>query len=118
MVSIFSKLCGISKLIDYFESKPFPNEKDVLKTTIQVGNVRYRRCGLIFTDNQGLYLSAKMIFKTYPVMFIPWSSIKETKKDKLYGRKAVRLDFKDPTFPSIKIYDTDFGKIYCEPGPS
>jgi hypothetical protein len=115
MFSIFSKIGGISKLVGYFESKPFPNEKEVLKTTIQVGKVRYRRCGFIFMDNQGLYLSAKMIFKKYPVMYIPWSSIKEIKKATLYGRKAIQMDFKDTTLPFVRIYETDFRKNYYEP---
>jgi hypothetical protein len=112
MFSILSKISGISKLLNYFESKTFPKEEDILNTTIQVGTIRYRRCALIFMDNEGLYLSAKMIFKSYPVIFIPWSSIKETKKEKLYGRKAIQLDFKDSTLPSIKIYETDFRGNY------
>lgn len=115
MFSILSKISGISKLVDYFEIKAFPDEKEALKTTLQVGNIRYRKCGLIFMDNQGLYLSAKMIFKKYPVMFIPWASVKETKKEKLYGRKAIQLDFKDTTLPSIKIYESDFRKNDVEP---
>lgn len=55
MFSILSKISGISKLVNYFESKTFPNEEE--------------------------------IFKSYPVMFIPWSSIKETKKARLYEGK-------------------------------
>ena len=108
MFLILSKISGISKLVTCFESKTFPNEEDILKTTIQVGTIRYRRCALIFMDNEGLYLSVKMIFKSYPVIFIPWSSFKETKKERLYGRKAIQLDFRDSTLPSIKIYETDF----------
>jgi hypothetical protein len=108
MFSILSKISGMSKLLNCFESKIFPNEEEILKTTIQVGAIRYRRCALIFMDNDGLYLSVKMIFKSYPVVFIPWSSIKETKKERLYGRKAIQLDFRDSTLPSIKIYETDF----------
>jgi len=114
MFSILSKTSGISKLVNYFESKTFPNEEEILKTTIQVGIIRYRKCALIFMDNEVLYLSVKMIFKRYPVKFIPWSSIKETKKERLYGRKAIQLDFRDSTLPSIKIYETDFKGNYKE----
>ena len=32
--SILSKISGISKLANYFESKIFPNEEEILKTTI------------------------------------------------------------------------------------
>lgn len=115
MVSIFSKISGISKLVNYFESKAFPNEKEILKTTLQVGNIRYRKCGFIFMDDEGFYLSIKMIFKKYPVIFIPWSSIIKTKKERLYGRKAIQLDFEDSTLPSIKIYETDFRPNYYKP---
>jgi hypothetical protein len=115
MFLILSKISGISKLVNYFESKAFPNEEDILKTTIQIGKIRYRKCGLIFMDTKGLYLSVKMIFKSYPVIFIPWSSIKETIKERLYGRKAIQLDFRDSTLPSIKIYETDFRGNYNEP---
>ena len=114
MFSILSKNSGISKLVNYFESKTFPNEEEVLKTTIQVGIIRYRKCAFIFMDNEGLYLSVKMIFKSYPAMFIPWSSIKDTKKERLYGRKAIQLDFRDSTLHSIKIYETDFKGNYKE----
>jgi len=93
MFSILSKISGISKLVNCFESKTFPNEEDILKTTIQVGTIRYRRCALIFMDNEGLYLSAKMIFKSYPVIFIPWSSIKETKKRKIIWSKSDTTGF-------------------------
>jgi hypothetical protein len=65
MFSILSKISGISKLVNYFESKTFPNEEEILKTTIQVGIERYRKCALIFMDNEGLYVSVKMIFKSY-----------------------------------------------------
>jgi len=41
MFSILSKISGISKLVNYFESKTFPNEEEILKTTIQVGIIRY-----------------------------------------------------------------------------
>ena len=103
MFSILSKISGISKLVNYFESKIFPNEEEVLKTTIQVGTIRYRKCALIFMNDEGLYLSAKMIFKSYPVVFIPWSSIREAKTERLYGRKAIQLEFKDSTLPSKDI---------------
>ena len=115
MVSIFSKTSGISKLVTCFERKAFPNEKEILKTTLQVGNIRYRKCGFIVMDNEGLYLSVKMIFKKYPVIFIPWSSIIKTKKERLYGRKAIQLDFEDSTLPSVKIYETDFRSKYYKP---
>jgi len=93
MFSILSKISGISKLANYFESKIFPNKEEVLKTTIQVGTIRYRKCALKFMNDEGLYLDAKMIFKSYPVVFIPWSSIRETKKERLYGRKAIQMEF-------------------------
>ena len=57
MFSILSKISGISKLVNSFESKTFPNQEKILKTTIQVGIIRHRKCALIFIDNEGLYLS-------------------------------------------------------------
>jgi len=102
------KINGFSKLVNYFEVKAFPSGAIVLKTTIQVGFVRYRRCASIFINKEGLYVGIKMIFKNYPVIFIPWMSIKENKKAKLYGRSAIELDFKDSNLPSIKMYESDF----------
>ena len=102
------KVNGFSRLAHFFEAKTFPVEAKILKTTIQVGYVRYRRCASIFMNKEGLYLGIKMIFKSYPVIYIPWASIRENKKAKLYGRKAIQLDFKDSSLPSIKIYEADF----------
>jgi len=50
MFSILSKNTGISKLVNYFENKTFPNEEEILKTTIQVGTIGYRKCALIFLE--------------------------------------------------------------------
>ena len=104
------KINGLSKLVDFFETKTFPIEEKILKTTIQVGPVRYRKCAFLFIDNEGIYLKIKMIFKNYPPVFIPWTSIKENKKSSLYGLQAIQLDFNDVSLPSIKLYETDFAK--------
>lgn len=98
---------GFSKLVDFFETRAFPVEEKVLKTTIQVGSVRYRKCAFIFADEEGLYLKVEMIFKNYPVVFIPWKSIREKRKASLYGRKAIQLEFNESGLPPIKFYETE-----------
>lgn len=101
------KIKAFSKLVNIFEAKPFPLEAKILKTTIQVGVVRYRRCAYLFFTKEGLYLSIKILFKNYPIIFIPWTSIEENRKARLYGRNAIQLNFKE-SLPSIKIYESDF----------
>jgi len=55
----------------------------------------------------GFYIRIKYVFKSYPTIFVPKSAIKESKKSKLYGRKAVELTFFDSSIPSIRFYETD-----------
>lgn len=105
-------LRGMSKLVNYFETKTFPIEEKVVKTTIQVGLVRYRQCAFIFMDKKGIYLRVKMVFKSYPAVFIPWTAVKEKKEASLYGRKAIQLDFTDSNIPSVKFYEPDFEGYY------
>jgi hypothetical protein len=105
------KINGLSKLVDFFETKTFPTDAKVLKTTIQVGIVRYRQCASICINKEGIYLRVKMIFKSYPIIFVPWSSVKERKDARLYGLKAIQLDFHNPSIPSVKFYQTDFAEL-------
>lgn len=106
------KLNGISKLIDHFEIKSFPDKKKILKTTIQVGPFRYRECSYLFFSKEGLFLKIKHIFKNHPVILIPWKSIEDYRGATLYGRKAIQLDFNDPSLPSVKLYEADIEDYY------
>ena len=105
--SIFPRFKGMAELAAAFEAKSFPNEGKILKTTIKVGSVRYRKCASIFIDEKGIYLGVKYIFKAYPTIFIPWSAIKETKKATLYGLKATQLSFNDSNTPPVIFYERD-----------
>jgi hypothetical protein len=100
-------ISGLSRLVDFFETKPFPAEEKVLKSTVQIGSIRYRQCAFIFADKAGLYLRIKTIFKSHPVIFIPWTSIREKRKASLYGRKAIQLEFNESGLPPIKFYETE-----------
>jgi len=107
-VPLLSKLSGLSKLIDAFETDQFPSDAEILKTSVQIGGVRFRKCAAIQLNKKGIYLRITMIFKHYPPVFIPREAIKGTTKLKLYGRKAVQFDFVDSTLPALKVYEKDY----------
>ena len=106
---IFSILpkAGIAKLVTAFKAEPFPISGKRLKTTLQVGSIRYRKCASIMIVKKGVYVEVKYVFRAYPTIFIPFASIKEIKQATLYGLKARQFIFKDPGTPSIVFYETD-----------
>jgi len=107
LFSTFPKVKGFADLVRTFEAKKFPDNGKIIKTTIQVGIIRYRQCAFIMMVEDGFYIRIKYVFKSYPTIFVPKSAIKESKKSKLYGRKAVELTFFDSSIPSIRFYETD-----------
>jgi hypothetical protein len=107
LFSIFPKAKGFEQLVRTFEAKEFPEKGKIIKTTVQVGSVRYRRCASILMVEDGFYIRIKYVFKSYPTIFVPKNAIKESKKSKLYGRKAVGFTFFDSNIPSIRFYETD-----------
>lgn len=107
-MSIFFKINAVNRLANSFSTNNFPNDKAILKTTVQVGIMRYRRCAALCLEKEGLYLRIKFIFKSYPDIFIPWNYIKVAKKSRLYSMKAIQFVLNDPTLPSIKIYEQFF----------
>lgn len=114
--SIFPRLKGMAELAAAFEAKPFPNAGKILKTTVKVGSVRYRKCASIFIDEKGFYLGAKYIFRAYPTIFIPWSAVKEVRKERLYGLKATQFSFNDSDTPPVIIYEKDVKKFDVKGG--
>jgi len=100
-----SKKNSVQRLADNFPTDNFPIDKSVLKNTVQVGRIRFRRCASFCLDKEGIYLRIRFIFKSYPDIFIPWNFIKEARKSKLYSMKAVQFILSDPSLPSIKIYE-------------
>ena len=100
---------AVQKLADNFPTDNFPIDKAVLKNTVQVGRIRYRRCASFCLDKEGIYLRIRFIFKSYPDIFIPWSFIKEARKSKLYSMKAVEFILSNSSLPSQKIYEK-----YCD----
>lgn len=110
-ISNFFKTKGFAKIADFFEKKSFPAQGKTIKTSVQVGSIRYRHCASILFDNNGIYIHIKYIFKNFPTTFIPWNSIKETQQAKLYGLRAIRFDFVDQNFPSLFFYEKDLKAI-------
>ena len=105
--SIFPKADGFARIVRSFEQKPFPAAAEVFRTTVQVGSIRYRQCASIYVDTSGLFIRIKYIFKNFPTTFIPWSSLKESKKSTLYGLGAIQFDFVNQSLPSIVFYEKD-----------
>ena len=102
---------GFGKLVKSFEARPFPPGGKILKTTIQVGPIRYRQCTFITLGTDGIYLKVSYFFKEFPTIFISWNSVKTTRKTSLYGLPANQFDFFDENNPSVRIYETDVEKV-------
>ena len=97
----------MSALVNQFQTDKEPHGTEITKTSVQVGAVRYRQCCKLLFNTDGFFLIIKFIFKKYPFIFIPWSSIKECRRSSLFGRKAFELEL-EAKFPSIRIYENDF----------
>lgn len=97
---------GIARLVDEYRSEEFGAGKGE-KKTVQIGSVRYRKCAFLMPGEAGLGLKIKFVFQDYPAVLVPWASFQGARETTLYGRKAVRLAFEDPTMPSISIYEDD-----------
>ena len=110
----FPKIKGMATLVAVFKAKPFPNERIIQKTTVKVGSVRYRKCASLFIDEKGLYLSVSYIFKAYPTIFIPWSTIENAGETTLYGMKAMQFRFIDSDTPSVICYKKDLQALNFE----
>lgn len=104
------KTDGFARIVNSFEQMPFPSNAEVLKTTVQVGSIRYRQCASILFDNSGIFIHIKYVFKNFPTTFIPWNSIKETKKSTLYGLSAIQFDFVNQNLPSMLVYEKDLAQ--------
>jgi hypothetical protein len=105
--SFLPKIKGMAYLVNAFEAKPFPSGGEIRKTTIQVGTIRYRNCASFLIEKNGLYLKVKFIFRNYPAIFIPSTSIKETQPARLYGLSAIKFIFNDPNIPPVIFYEKD-----------
>ena len=116
LISRLVKTKGFTKIADSFEKRPFPKGGQIIQTSVQVGFIRYRRCAFILLDDKGIYIRIKYILKNFPTAFIPWNSIKETQKARLYGRSAIRFDFENHNFPSISLYEKDLKKFNSQAG--
>ena len=108
MEAPFPKAGGMSALVHQFQTSEEPHGTEIIKTTVQIGAVRYRQCSRLFFNANGFFLLTKFIFKHYPAIFIPWSMVKECRKSNLFGRKAVQLELMDSELPSIRFYENDF----------
>lgn len=102
----------MDELVRTFKTDNVSNENLLLKTTIQIGHIRYRHCASITMNHIGFYLQVKFIFKHYPTIFIPWKALAGSKPARLYGRKALELFFVEKNLPSIIFYETDIREKY------
>jgi hypothetical protein len=108
MSALFSKAGRMSALVNQFQTSDEPHGTEIAKTTVQIGAGRYRQCSRLFFNPDDFFLAIRFVFKRYPLIFIPWSMIKECRSSSLFGRKAVQLELAGPELPYIRIYENDF----------
>jgi hypothetical protein len=111
MTGIFAKYSGLTNLAQRYPVTQLPTGAMLIKQTVKVGAVRYRRCVDVSIGEGGLYLGVHPPLLKQGDMLIPWEEIKGAQKTRLYSRKAVRLSIGEPEFGSVALYKALYEQV-------
>ncbi len=113
LYSIFARISGWGALAPRYGATIEPEGRKLMRQTVKVGAVRWRRCVTVVLSPQGMYLALDsglrvpvlLAIRKHPPVLIPWSEFKAPRKGRLYlGWQAVQLSIGEPetaavTFP-------------------
>jgi len=88
---VFDKLSGWNGLAALYRAPCPPPVWHWKHQTVKVGAVRYRRSMHVAAPPEGLWLAEAGLLR-HPVLFIPWSELRNPAETRFYGRRAVRLE--------------------------
>ncbi len=102
----FNKLGGYDKLAERFPGGPEPAGPRWDRTCAEFGStMRYDWCVTVIVAPDGLWLQARPPAQgVQAAVFVPWTSIRDARKARLYWRKAVRLTCGDPAAGSVTVW--------------
>lgn len=69
-----------------------------------VGVARYRGLLTITTNEHGMFLEIRWIFRlAHPTLFIPWSAVRNVRKVSQFYRKGIAFDVGNPRLAGMRL---------------
>jgi len=106
MYRLFARASGLDRLVARFPAVTGPAGTKLTRQTVMIGPVVYRRCVTAHVAAEGLYLHVCPPFRSYPLLFIPWSEISAVHSAILHWQKGLRLAIGRPTVATITSVGT------------
>ena len=102
------RLSGWNQLAALYPARQAPAAWNWEHQTIRVGAVRYRRVMRIAVQAERLYLDEAGVPR-HPVLYIPWSELRNPAASRLYGQAAVKLEAGPGTIElPVRLYEAIF----------
>lgn len=101
MYRLFAHLSGLDPLVDLYPASTDPTGVKYIWQTVQIGPVVYRRCVTAHVGAEGLYLQVRPPFRSYPLLFTPWSEVSAVHTATLHWQRALRLSIGRPAVTTI-----------------
>jgi hypothetical protein len=111
IMRLFARLSGLSKIIEHYSTSRTSQGEKLVKQTIQIGAVRYRKCVFIDIDTQGFYFCIRTVFGKCPQIFLPWDEFGNIRESEIYGKKAKQFSIGEPPIGTIRIPEAIFNKM-------
>ena len=99
---------GLTQLAERYPTRDFPAGQTFAGQTVQVGEVRYRKCATMWLCREGLWLWVQAGLTQSGPLLIPWDEVTGVQPARLYGRKGARLSIGDPAVGAVTLYEPLF----------
>lgn len=106
MYRLFARASGLDRLLARYPAGTDPTGTTLTWQTVMIGPVVYRRCVTAHVAAEGLYLQARPPFRSYALLFIPWSEVSSVHSAILHWQRGLRLSIGRPTVATITSVGT------------
>jgi hypothetical protein len=105
VVTMMSLVGGWRRLAQTYRAIETPTAgKTTRFVTGRVGASRYRRLLTIITDDRGMFIDIRWIFRMgHPPLFIPWGDIHNARKMNLFYWEFIAFDVGNPRIASMRL---------------
>ena len=88
LMRLFAKISGLSKIAGLYSTSRVPRGERLMKQTVQIGAVRYRRCVFIVIDPEGFFFYIRTVIGECPRILIPWDEFSNIEAAEIYRKRA------------------------------